>query len=107
MSQSQYQYQGFAQGQGPVASYPQGCTGCPVAQIPEHVWKSLFKPPFRKRHPFVFWLSWALALIVFVCLCAVASEDNGAPSEESIALISVNGVISDNMKLLRWIKTIS
>lgn len=107
---SQSQYQGYAQGQGPAAPYPQGqpgCMGCPVAQIPEHVWKSLFKPPFRKRHPVVFWLSWALALIVFVCLCAVASDDDGAPSEESIALVSVNGVISDNMKLLRWIKTIS
>ena len=54
---SQSQYQGYAQGQGPAAPYPQGQPGymcCPVAQIPEHVWKSLFKPPFRKRHPVVF-----------------------------------------------------
>ncbi len=81
-------------------------TTCPLARIPASVWRDTFRPPWRKRHPVLFWGG----LIVLVLLCFTAAmkgtADDGPLAGERLALVSVRGSIMDVQPLLDWIARI-
>lgn len=84
-----------------------GCPGCPLAQIPAGVWKALFKPPFRKRHPLIFWVAVLTCLfILFMVFNMLLNRKDNLDGEESIALVSIQGPILDAGSTLAWLRKI-
>lgn len=81
--------------------------GCPFASMPSFVWENLFKAPFRKRHPVIFWGGWllALALLGFICY-GIFADDEGMPGNDSIAVIRIQGIIGNVEPVLAWIRKI-
>ena len=79
------------------------CGACPLSRIPAPVWKSLFRPPFRKRHPFLFW---GLCLLALVAAAAVGRLAALPVPGERLALVSVRGPILDPAPTLAWIRQI-
>ena len=63
-----------------------GCGACPLSRIPASVWKGLFRPPFRKRHPFIFW---GLCLLALAAVAAVGRLAALPAPGERLALVSV------------------
>lgn len=88
-----------------TAPEEQACTGCPLARIPATVWKDLLHRPFRKRHPFVFWVA-ALLLAACIGLLGAAIGGHGLVRGPRIALVSVTGPILDPEPTLAWIRQI-
>ena len=87
-----------------AAAGPDGvtaCASCPLARIPASVWRALFRPPFRKRHPFIFWGLCLLALMAAAAAGRLAAMP--APGER-LALVSVRGAILDPAPTLAWIR---
>lgn len=81
---------------------------CPLAQIPAPVfWKALLRRPFRKRHPFIFWL---LVLVLILVGVAALSRDGNEQAllngGERLALVTVRGSIMDVAPTLNWIRQI-
>ncbi len=80
---------------------------CPLAQIPASVWKKIFQPSFRQRHPWIFWI---IILLLALCLFALGrcsfSEREMLASEGRIALVSVRGPIIDPAPVLEWLRTL-
>lgn len=74
---------------------------CPLARIPAHVWRGLLRPPFRKRHPVLFWGLCLLALGVAAALGRMAALPGGG---ERLALVTVRGPILDPAPTLAWIR---
>lgn len=83
----------------PAAACP-GQTQCPLARIPESAWKELFRRPFRRRHPVIFW---GIALLVLVGVVAALLLDEDDLSGERIALLEVRGPINDVRPHLEWL----
>ena len=81
-----------------------GCA-CPLAQVPANVWKDLFRRPFRKRHPIIFW-GLILLLAVGIGLFGAALGSNGFTGGQRMALISVTGPIMDAEPTLEWIRKV-
>lgn len=81
---------------------------CPLAQVPAPVWKALLQPPFRKRHPLLFW--GGLALLAVLCLIAYVGWDEDGQGlfggGERLALVTVRGPILDVGPTLDWIRKI-
>ena len=81
------------------------CHVCPLMLAPESFWQKMQKPPFRKRHPLLFW--------ILVCIAAgaalagvnryFANEDD---SGERIAMIRISGPIMDVAPTLAWIRKV-
>lgn len=93
--------QDFALEAAPGLEAAGACGLCPLARIPADVWKRLFRPPFRKRHPVVFWL---LCLLV-LGLTAALGRFAALPSPgERLALVSVRGPILNPAPTLAWIR---
>ncbi|MBD5539529.1 MAG: signal peptide peptidase SppA [Desulfovibrio sp.] len=80
-----------------------GCAACPLARIPASVWKALFRPPFRKRHPVLFW---GLCLLGLAAAFAVGRLAALPGPGERLALVSVRGAILDPAPTLAWIRQI-
>ncbi len=83
------------------------CGTCPLAKIPAAVWKDILRRPFRKRHPWVFWIG-CLALLG-VCLSYFSMDEPGERifgKSERIALVTVRGLIMDVSGDLAWIREI-
>ena len=78
-----------------------GCGACPLSRIPASVWKGLFRPPFRKRHPFIFW---GLCLLALAAAAAIGRLAALPASGERLALVSVRGPILDPAPTLAWIR---
>ena len=78
---------------------PRGATcaaACPLARIPAPVWNALLRRPFRKRHPFIFWLS--LLALVLIGLAVFSRDENGQgllSGGDRLALVTVRGPIMD------------
>lgn len=83
-----------------------GNRDCPLYVIPAEIWARLARPPFRKRHPFIFWPC-LLALLGLACV-GIGSffGDDESPTGDSIALARVRGVIIDVAPTLEWIRKI-
>lgn len=75
---------------------------CPLARIPAHVWRGLLRPPFRKRHPVVFWGLCLLALALAAAFGRMAALSGG--HGERLALVTVRGPILDPASTLAWIR---
>lgn len=92
----------------PAPTPGMGCGAvCPLAQIPAPVWKNLLYRPFRKRHPFIFWLG--AILIALFCLFIFGRDEDGGSlfsSEDRLALVTVRGPIMDVAPTLAWIRKI-
>lgn len=87
---------------GPDAAGAAACAvACPLARIPAHVWRGLLRPPFRKRHPVLFWGLCLLALGLAAALGRLAALPGGG---ERLALVTVRGPILDPAPTLAWIR---
>ena len=89
-------------GTGATAAAPSfSCAAsCPLSHVPQKAWLHLFRVPFRKRHPVIFW---GLLLLLLGGLAAfMVSRATGLGSER-IALVRVTGPIMDIDAPLRWI----
>ena len=83
------------------------CAGsCPLARIPEPVWKYWLHLPFRKRHPWLYRLGILLLVMLLLLAVAVASDEETF-GNDSIAVVSVSGPILDIGSQLDWIRKIS
>ena len=84
-----------------------GCSAaCPLSQIPAKVWKDLLRPPFRKRHPIIFWLGALLVAAILIGLPLMIAGGQGLMGGPRIALVSVNGAIMDADPILEWIRKV-
>lgn len=82
------------------------CAGiCPLARIPEPVWKHWLRLPFRKRHPWLYRL--LIVLVLLLLLGLVLGSDDESFGDDSIALVSVSGPILDIGPTLEWLHKIS
>lgn len=75
---------------------------CPLARIPAHVWRGLLRPPFRKRHPVIFWGLCLLALALAAAFGRMAALPGG--HGDRLALVTVRGPILDPAPTLAWIR---
>ncbi|MDE5832979.1 MAG: signal peptide peptidase SppA [Desulfovibrio sp.] len=79
---------------------------CPLGAIPAAVWTKLLRPPFRRRHPILFWLAIIVAIAVLIWLIVNFLADDDAPDRDSIALVQIRGMILDVSPTLEWIRKI-
>lgn len=84
---------------GTTAACP-GQAQCPLARIPESAWKELFRRPFRRRHPVIFW---GIVLLVLAGLASALLLDEDDFVGDRIALLEVRGPISDVRPHLDWL----
>lgn len=78
-----------------------------LAHIPASVLKDLLHPPFRKRHPFIFW-GGAIASMIIVAsafMLALARKDVFA-QQDRLALVTVAGPIADPSSTLAWLRRV-
>ena len=88
-------------GKGAPAAPSFSCsTSCPLSHVPQKAWLHLFRVPFRKRHPVIFW--GLLILLLGGIAAFMVSQATGLGSER-IALVRVTGPIMDIDAQLRWI----
>lgn len=80
---------------------------CPFARLSPKEWHRLVQPPFRKRHPIVFWsLAIIAAIAVFTFFSGLFSKNDSSPTGDCIALINIQGPILDSAETLAWIRKI-
>ena len=77
------------------------CGGCPLTHIPAAVWRDLVRPPFRKRHPVIFW---GLCLLLLAGAAALGRFTALPVHGERLALVTVRGPILDPAPTLAWIR---
>lgn len=82
---------------------PNTATGCVPVLVPSQVWETLLKPPFRKRHPFIFWLIILILLVLTGGLAFNFFLQEDKPAMDSLALVEVRGAILDPAPTLAWI----
>ncbi|WP_300786620.1 signal peptide peptidase SppA [uncultured Desulfovibrio sp.] len=83
----------------PAAACP-GQAQCPLARIPESAWKELFRRPFRRRHPVIFW---GIVLLVLAGLVFALLLDEDDLAGERLALLEIRGPINDVRPHLEWL----
>ncbi|WP_231941904.1 Clp protease/crotonase-like domain-containing protein [Candidatus Desulfovibrio trichonymphae] len=86
----------------------ENCAGaCPLAKIPGDVWRHLFRRPFRRRYPVIFWTT-AVVTALAAGLLFSLNDDGGdlLNSGERLALVTVCGPIMDVSDELQWIHDI-
>lgn len=89
-------------GRAAAAVPPPVCSAsCPLSHVPQKAWLHLFRVPFRKRHPVIFW--GLLLLLLGGCAAFAALQAAGLGSER-LALVRVSGPIMDIDAQLRWIE---
>ena len=72
-------------GKGAPAAPSFSCsTSCPLSHVPQKAWLHLFRVPFRKRHPVIFW--GLLILLLGGIAAFMVSQATGLGSER-IALV--------------------
>lgn len=84
-----------------------GCQVCPLAQLPASSWWRLFKPPFRERHPIVWWSGLILTIAAFMYAgIKLFFDSDDSDGVERIALVKISGPIIDVAPTLAWIRKI-
>lgn len=78
---------------------------CPLARIPESVWRHWLRPPFRKRRPWLFRLGILLLALAALSLALAGREDGFG--DDRIALVSISGPILDISSDLEWVRNIA
>lgn len=82
------------------------CAGvCPLARIPEPVWKHWLRLPFRRRHPWIFRLGVLLAIAL--AAGALLAGNDETFGDDGIALVSISGPIVDIGPKLDWLHKIA
>ena len=78
---------------------------CPFARIPPQFWERIFRKPFYKRHPFIFWGS-LLLLIALMSqgLYKLFDKEDEPDSENCLALVNIQGPIINAEPVLAWIR---
>lgn len=78
-----------------------------LAHIPASVLKELVHPPFRKRHPFIFWGGATISLVIVLSafIFTLQKKDVFTPRER-IALVNITGAITDPSAVLAWIRKV-
>lgn len=76
---------------------------CPLAQIPAQVWKNILRPPFRKRHPVVFWIATILPALLLLYSLRAFLDDESLVDDDCLGLVSINGPILNVAPALEWI----
>lgn len=74
--------------------------------LAELVAKNLARPPFRKRHPLIFWVA-----VILLAVCAVKGifsflGDSDELGGERLALVRIGGVIMEPTATLSWLRDI-
>lgn len=86
------------------------CGGnCPVnAALVEQLVKALTPKPFRKRHPLLFWGFWTVLVLAIGGGIFASTDDDTASlaSEDSYAVVRVEGPILNTRPQLRWIEKV-
>lgn len=78
-----------------------------LAHIPASVLKELLHPPFRKRHPFVFWVGAIISMIIVASAFGFAlSKKDVFAQRERIALVTISGPIADPSPTLSWLRRV-
>ena len=80
--------------------------GCPLARIPESVWKHWLHLPFRRRHPWLYRLGILLLALLLILTVSLATDEDSF-GDDGIAVVSVSGPILDIGSQLEWIRKIS
>lgn len=88
----------------PAADACPGQAQCPLARIPESAWKELFRRPFRRRHPVIFW---GIVLLALAGLAAFLLLDEDDLAGERLALLEIRGTITDVRPHLDWLAELS
>ena len=84
------------------------CAGaCPLALIQAKSLERLFREPFRKRHPIIFWgFFCALLCLAAYGLWSFFGDDGEDASEERLALVRIQGPIMNPEPVLAWIRSL-
>ena len=80
---------------------------CPLSRIPASVWKDVLHRPFRRRHPWIFWLGVVVFLTVSGGVFLSLDSDSSFMQGERMALVSITGPIMDAGPTVRWIRTLA
>lgn len=84
------------------------CAGvCPLARIPESVWKHWLRLPFRRRHPWLYRLGVLLVILALLSLAMLLANEEDTFSDDGIAVVSVSGPILNIGSQLEWIRKIA
>lgn len=89
-----------------AASGKNDCRVCPLALLPKSSLNDLLRPPFRKRHPVLWWISLAALILVSAFAGSRLISGSGEDGQERIALVRVTGPIMDVAPVLSWIRRI-
>lgn len=80
---------------------------CPFANPDSQFWKQILKPPFRKRHPIIFWSLMILIAGGVISLISSFFEKEGDDiGEPRLALVKIEGAILDSQATIQWIDKI-
>lgn len=82
------------------------CSACPLSFLPQSTWQKLLKPPFRKRHPFIWWICFFLLIGATLFAGKKLFSDSEDSGIERIALIKITGPILDVAPTLAWVHKI-
>lgn len=90
------------QGPGEEKTKSESC--CPFAKIPPQYWERIFRKPFHKRHPFIFWTA-LLLIIACISYGLYTLFDKDEPdSTNCLALVNIQGPILNPEPTLAWIR---
>lgn len=91
----------------PADNASAGAECCALARLPESFWRALIRPPFRKRHPFIFWGGLVLlAILLGYLLAGIFKSEEAGSGRDSIALVSIQGPILEAGPTLAWIRRV-
>lgn len=82
--------------------------GCPFAAMPPSFWQNMFRPPFRKRHPVLFWILVFLGIIVCfrITINWFGNDDDEMAGTARLALVRIEGPIINSENTVTWIDKI-
>lgn len=81
------------------------CHVCPLTLLPRDVWGRLLRPPFKKRHPLIWWGGFAaLLLLAAIGVKSFFATSDGDDGKERLALVKITGPILDVSSTLSWIR---
>lgn len=84
------------------------CHVCPLTLLPSGVLGRLLRPPFKKRHPLIWWGGFlALLLLAAIGVKSFFTDPDGESGVERLALVRISGPILDVSSTLSWIRKVA